>query len=68
MVFPDSNPKESKFLILYGNKYYEGGFEWRVNLFDLQNRKNELLEENSDNYIIFAGEIAILKDLTNYEK
>jgi hypothetical protein len=67
MVFPNSNPKESKFLVLYGVDVDYGEvehFEWADNLQKLEKMIKDLCEYT----IYFVGEIAILKDLTNMEK
>jgi hypothetical protein len=65
MVFPDSNPKESRFLIVW-NVYDSEYFEWVFSLKELKNKKQSI--ESDGNDVSFAGEIAILKDLTNIEK
>jgi hypothetical protein len=60
MVFPDSNPKESRFLILWSDV-----FEWMDNIDELKERIK--LIKSMKWPIYFAGEIAILKDLTDLE-
>ncbi len=64
MVFPDSNPKKSWFLVLYDDKYGNQYFKW---LDDINQVKEEIsrLNDLPAYQINFAGEIAILKDLTN---
>jgi hypothetical protein len=66
MVFPDSNLKKSKFLILWED---QAGFqfEWKENTNDIIETE-EYLKSHFGATIHFAGEIAILKDLTNIEK
>ena len=66
MVFPDSNSKETIFLTLFG---WQGQihFSWSDNIDSINEIKNNLRHE-PDSVLIFAGEIAILKDLTNMEK
>ena len=67
MVFPDSNPKKGRFLILYFDDKIGKQFEWKENSNDLLERK-KYLENHFGMFVHFAGEIAILKDLTNTEK
>jgi uncharacterized protein YigE (DUF2233 family) len=65
MVFPDSNPKESKFLILWEDRDGEH-FEWCYSINELKHLKKDLEKQDKD--VCFAIEIVILKDLTNMEK